>query len=375
MNNYNLKYLLALLEIPGIGCSLGKKLWDNYPDLSLLFSASVNILQAQGLTEEMISYIKKPNWQAIDKVLQWGDEPNHYIIDFQNPLYPKLLKEISRFPLILFINGNAEVLNLPQLAIVGSRNPTSVGYENAFYFAKELVLHGLTITSGLALGIDGASHKGALASKGFTVAVLGTGIDQIYPRRHLSLAEEIIACGGALVSEFPFGTGVKAQHFPQRNRLISGMSLGTLVVEANLQSGSLITARFALEQNREVFAIPGSIHNPLSRGSNHIIQSGAKLVATAEDVLTELNIIVKKINCTIIKKTNRENNKNFINAHKIENLDLGYKKLLDCIGYEVTSIDVVVARSGLSAREIAAILVVLELEGYIKSAAGGYIKT
>ena len=206
----------------------------------------------------------------------------------QHPAYPDLLRETHRAPFVLYARGNLECLATPQIAIVGSRNPSPGGHHNAKSFARYLCKAGFTVTSGLALGVDGAAHEGALAVDGKTVAVLGTGIDRVYPARHRDLAQRIVDKGGLLLTEFPLKTRPTAGNFPQRNRIISGMSLGVLVVEAALKSGSLITARCAMEQNREVFAIPGSIHNPLSRGCHGLIREGATLVETAADMVGEL---------------------------------------------------------------------------------------
>lgn len=373
--NYNkLKYVLAMLQIDGIGISLGRKLLNIFPDPMLLFSESMQSLRALGITEKIIAQIKNPNWINAEKTLLWAEQPNHHLLYLEDALYPALLKETARFPIILFVDGNVDILNSPQLAMVGSRKPTPLGLENAFAFAKQLASMGITITSGLAMGIDGASHEGALAANGSTIAVLGTGIDQVYPKKHVSLARRIIDNGGTLISEFLLGTEVKAENFPQRNRLISGLSLGTLVVEATLQSGSLITAHYAVEQNREIFAMPGSIHNTLSRGCNHIIKQGAKLVETVDDVFEELLILAKKINYTIIKKEKLTECSKLDFKDPVESLDLSYKKLLDCIDFETTPIDVIIVRSGLCAEEVASMLLILELKDFIASVIGGYIK-
>src|SRR5208282_1313559 len=218
----------------------------------------------------------------------WLENPQHHVLPYIDPRYPGLLREAGRYPIALYVAGNAEVLNDPQLAIVGSRNPTPQGLATAHDFAEGLAAHGLAITSGLAAGIDSAAHRGALAAQGITLAVLGSGIDSIYPRGNQRLSEEI-RFRGALVSEFPLGTPPRRENFPQRNRIIAGLSLGTLVVEAARRSGSLITARLAGDQSREVFAIPGSIHSPLSRGCHELIRQGAKLTETAHDILSDLN--------------------------------------------------------------------------------------
>jgi DNA processing protein len=263
---------------------------------------------------------------------------------------------------------------MPQLAIVGARNPTASGSEMAFGFAEHLAGCGLTITSGLALGIDAASHRGALACGGTTVAVCGTGLDVIYPKAHRQLAAEIER-NGALISEFPLGTPAAKANFPRRNRLISGLSLGTLVVEAAVQSGSLITARLAAEQGREVFAIPGSIHNPLARGCHRLIRQGAKLVETAEDIFEELRPLVG-----VLQAPKGEHHLNIAalaqrkavaTKASARPLDKGYEILLDAIGFEPTGVDLLVVRTGLRADEVASMLLILELEGHISSHPGG----
>ena len=278
-----------------------------------------------------------------------------------DPCYPLALKEIADPPPILFVTGNIHLLSTPQIAIVGSRNPTQDGKKIAHDFARSLSHAGFTITSGLAIGIDAASHQGALAENGYTIAVAGTGLDLIYPACHTQLAAEIVI-HGAMVSEFPPGTAPKANHFPRRNRIISGLCQGLLVVEAAKQSGSLISARMALEQNREVFAIPGSIHNPLARGCNALIREGAKLVETTQDILDEL---------TVYNQLDRKKP----NPAEQSKLDLEQQKLLNLILYSPTSVDNLVAQTGESVEAIASMLLLLELQGYITSASGGgYIR-
>jgi DNA processing protein len=247
-----------------------------------------------------------------------------------------------------------------QLAMVGSRSPTAPGRATAREFAAWFAGAGLTVTSGLAVGIDAASHEGALAGGGSTIAVFATGLDRIYPAEHAALAQRIRAAG-ALVSEFPPGTPPLRGHFPRRNRIIAGLSLGTLVVEAARYSGSLITARLAIEYGREVFAIPGSIHSPLARGCHQLIKSGAKLVEEASDVLTELQFPVRKEELT---------------AHASEprpapELDKEYEMLLDALGFEPATIDVLVARTRLPGESVASMLLILELEGRVAALPGG----
>lgn len=222
-----------------------------------------------------------------DATLRWLADPRHHLLPLGDPAYPPLLREIDDPPPLLYASGEVGLLQRPALAIVGSRNPSALGAQTAEVFARGFSQAGLTVASGLALGIDAAAHRGALDGPGSTVAVVGTGLDIVYPARNRDLARRIDA-DGVLVSEFPLGLSARADHFPRRNRILSGLSLGCLVVEANLRSGSLITARLAAEQGREVFAIPGSIHSPLAKGCHLLIRQGAKLTESAADVIQEL---------------------------------------------------------------------------------------
>ena len=248
---------------------------------------------------------------------------------------------------------------MPQLAIVGSRNPTPAGAENARAFARALAGSGLTITSGFALGIDAAAHRGALEGNGGTVAVVGTGVDRVYPARHHQLAHQI-ADRGVIVSEYPLGTAPLRENFPRRNRIISGRSLGALVVEAALRSGSLITARLASEQGREVFAIPGSIHSPLSKGCHQLIRQGAKLVETAGDVIEELAALVGSL---------REVSEASCETSSVPGEETN--PLLEYLGYDPIDIDTLVERSGLTPEAISSMLLSMELAGEVQTCAGG----
>jgi DNA processing protein len=278
------------------------------------------------------------------------------------------LREIPDPPPLLFVHGDPEVLHTPQLAMVGSRNPSVSGSETAREFAYHLATSGLSITSGLAIGIDGASHAGALDAGGITIAVTGTGLDRVYPASQHDLAHRI-AEQGALVSEFPPQTQVKSGNFPRRNRIISGLALGTLVVEAAHKSGSLITARLASEQGREVFAIPGSIHNPMARGCHRLIRQGAKLVETANDVLEELAPLLQELEPLPHQGTQES-------LELRDELDAEYQLLLKCMGFDPTPIDLLIERSGLTAEVVSSMLILLELEGHVSSAPGGiYCRT
>ena len=298
---------------------------------------------------------------AVDES-EWLQQENHHRIRLGDEAYPELLAGIPGPPERLYVVGDPEILHLPALAIVGSRNPTSGGAQNAFEFARHLGRTGFCIVSGLAQGIDAAAHRGALAAEAPTVAFLGHGIDRVYPAVNHGLAREI-ARHGALVSEFPLGTAPNRALFPQRNRLISGLSLGTLVVEAARRSGSLITARLASEQGREVFAIPGSIHNPLTRGCHQLIRQGAKLVEAADDIIAELAPLAGHMLQTIDTAISPQ-------EARVE-VDEEYVKLLEALGHDPVSADEIVERSGLTIDQVSSMLLILELEGKIEKLSGG----
>lgn len=300
-----------------------------------------------------------------------------HCLTYDNPLYPRLLREIPRPPPLLFVRGDPTCLSLPQLAIVGSRNPSGGGIENAERFAHYLAERGFAITSGLALGIDAAAHRGALRASGKTIAVMGTGIDLIYPSRHRQLAQDIIDSGGALVSEFPLGTSSHASNFPQRNRIISGLSGGTLVVEAAVQSGSLITASYALQHDREVFAIPGSIHNPLARGCHQLIRQGAALVETAQDIVDQLAGLLsyKRQEANSIKSRQPELFEESASTKDEPVLCTEEQSLLQALGYDPLSIDLLAERTGLDVGNLSAQLIGLEIKGLIQQIGACYQRT
>ena len=294
----------------------------------------------------------------------WLENPHHHVVPFTDPRYPVLLRKAERHPIALYVTGNPEVLNDPQLAIVGSRNPTAQGRETAHEFSEYLAGRGLAITSGLALGVDSAAHRGALKGQGITLAVLGSGVDVVYPRSNLPLADEIRQ-QGALISAFPLGTAPRREHFPQRNGIIAGLSLGTLVVEAARRSGSLITARLAANQGREVFAIPGSIHSPLSRGCHELIRQGAKLTETAHDILSELNF------SAFFALAPGGPAGPAAAANPASGMDKEHKILLDALGFDPANLDVLVVRTGFKAEAVSSMMLILELEGHVQAAPGG----
>ena len=292
--------------------------------------------------------------------LEWLAGPARSLLTVDDPHYPVQLAAVPGMPAALFVLGDPSVLARPQVAIVGSRAATAAGCETAFGFAARLTAHGFAITSGLATGIDAAAHRGALAAGGVTIAVCGTGLDRVYPTGHDRLAEEI-AAAGALVSEFPTGTPPAPHNFPRRNRLMSGLARGVLVVEAAARSGSLITARLAGEQGREVMAVPGSIHNPLARGCHRLIKDGAALVETVDDVLSALGV------------SRLESAPDARESAKIPQgtLDSDAEMLLNALGFEPTDLDRLVERTGMSARSVLSKLQLLELEGRVEALAGG----
>lgn len=354
---------LALRHCPGIGPRRYRILLDYFQDPGALLDAGPGEINRLELPQESKAWLRQPDWTRVETDLAWlRQAPQHHILTLHDPRYPERLRQIDSAPPLLFVNGHPELLATAQLGMVGSRNPSAGGRDNAFNFAQSLSQAGLTITSGMALGIDAAAHEGALAGSGRTIAVTGTGLDRVYPARHRELAHAI-AESGALISEFTTGTPPLAENFPRRNRIISGLSLGILVVEAAPRSGSLISARFATEQGREVFAIPGSIHNPLARGCHNLIRQGAKLVETTADILEELGLAA---NPAAGPRPNTDTQPEH---------DANTLKLLSIMGHDPVSIDTLVARSGLAAEAVTSILLVLELEGMVSCAAGGlYIK-
>ncbi len=411
MNNYPLKsqhteneYWLALVRAPGVGPVKFAALLKHFEKPRQLFEAAPSEWQARKIKDRLCTYLQNPDWQAVEKDIKWLAEPNHHLLTLHHPDYPPLLREIHNAPPVLFIHGNPALLSTKQLAIVGTRHPSSDGNKAAKEFAEYLSHQGFTITSGMALGIDGASHWGALTATGKTIAVAGTGLDRIYPPQHRELAHRI-AETGALVSEFLPGTPVRRDNFPLRNRIVSALSLATLVIEAPEGSGSLYTAKNATKQGRELFVIPGSIYNPLMKGSHQLIKDGAKLVETAAEILEKLQISSspspspspipspsyappkpkpkpqhkpdpkpKPPTYSLSKQTIPEPSP----APTPPPSDLGedYICLLNYLGTGTTSIDNLVEQSNLTAGEVSSMLLILELRGLVAVQSGGlYART
>lgn len=346
---------LRLTLAPGIGGESQRKLLASFGLPDRIFDASpaslariVSVAQA----ERLLSHDAQA---AVDAALAWSAEPGNAILTLADAAYPQRLLDMPDPPTVLYVKGRADLLNgVRALAIVGSRNATPQGEANAESFAAALSETGFAIVSGLALGIDAAAHRGGLRGKGSTIAVIGTGIDRVYPARNRSLARQI-AERGVIVSEFPLGTPALKENFPRRNRIISGLAQGCLVVEAAERSGSLITARLAGEMGREVFAIPGSIHSPLSKGCHKLIKQGAKLVDDARDILEELGLPAAPDSKSAAAPAP----------------DAETARILDCLGYDPCDMDALSRRSGLTAERLYAILLRLELEGRIASLPGG----
>ncbi len=340
---------LALNQIPGLGNEGLRRLLQAFGTPAQIFSTPAHALRQvikPALAEAIALGVDEA---SLAPIAFWLEDPNNCIVTLADRDYPQVLLNIPDPPLLLYVKGHRELLNRQALAVVGSRNASAQGLKNAEAFALAASSAGLCIVSGMAHGIDAAAHRGGLRGAGSSIAVIGTGLDKVYPAANRELAHQL-AGEGALVSEFPLGTPPLAANFPRRNRIISGLSLGCLVVEAGLQSGSLITARMALDQGREVFAIPGSIHSPQAKGCHHLIKQGAKLVECAQDILEELGC--------------------FTTGHASPTTLKGHP-LFEHLGFDPVDMDSLSQRSGLTIEALSAILLQLELEGGVVTLPGG----
>jgi DNA processing protein len=359
-----LRRLAIAARAPSLTSTQLLRLASTDPELASLGARDRRAFAGLGLTTHCADWLAAPDHALVDSDLRWLESSGVGLLPATSPDYPALLRESPDAPAVLYVRGDLRVLSEPQLAMVGSRNPTAAGRATARDFAAFFARAGLTVTSGLALGIDAACHEGALAAGGPTVAVLGCGLHQIYPRNHEKLAERI-AAHGAVISEFPPGTEPLPACFPQRNRIIAGLSHGTLVIEAAEKSGSLITARLAGVAGRDVFALPGSIHNPLARGCHQLIRQGAKLVERPEDVLCELKI---SLSAQLVAGPSPEPSVPGLGAPL---LDKEYKILLDALAFEPASVDNLIERTGMNSESIASMLLILELDGHVAPHPGG----
>ncbi len=367
MERAELSAWLRLTLSPGVGNDTARKLLAAFGSAEAVFEQSEAALRQLGSGRLVEAITAEPPKLAelLQTTLDWlagGDD--RAVAPIGSAQYPAALLNIEDPPLVLYMIGSqlnraqkATNLIANNLAIVGSRNPTPQGEQNARQFAKAFAEQGLCIVSGLALGVDGAAHDGALLGGGTTIAVVGTGLDRVYPKKHLALAHRI-AANGLIISEFPIGTPPLTANFPKRNRIISGLSVGTLVVEAALKSGSLITARLASEQGKDVFAIPGSIHSPQSRGCHYLIKQGAKLVETAQDVMEELRIPLASVST-------------LPDDHDDDEPPEGDSSFLSALGFDIVSLDALQARTGLPTPELQAKLLELELDGFVTRLPGG----
>jgi DNA processing protein len=346
---------LKLALVPGVTPRVQQELLRAYGSPQGVLAVPAEELRARCSPAVAEALRKGPDEILVARTLAWLGDPRHHLLTLADPAYPKALLTIADPPTVLYAKGRIELLNATAIAIVGSRNATAQGTRDAHAFAQALSAEGLCIVSGMALGIDAAAHHGGLAGRGSSIAVLGTGIDIVYPSGNGQLAQAL-ADAGCLVSEFALGTPSAAGNFPRRNRLISGLARGVLVVEAGKPSGSLITARFALEQDRDVFAIPGSIHSPLSKGCHDLIKQGAKLVEEASDILAELGLQAGSVVEAPERKSRR--------AHPV----------IEAMGHAPASLDQIAQRTGMAVARVAAHLTRLEIEGRIAPLPGGFFQ-
>ena len=337
---------------------------QRFGSAAAIVAASPGGRAAAGLPGTLERFLAEPEARPTVAERQWLADPHHHLIPFTAVGFPALLRRIEPCPIALYVDGRPDLLPAPQLAVVGSRNPTRQGLEHAYDFAKSLAEQGLTVTSGLAEGIDAAAHRGALSAGGLTVAVLGCGVDRMYPLMHRDLGRQI-AGAGAIVSEFPLGWPARRAHFPQRNRIIAALTLGTLVVEAAIRSGSLITARHSAEQGRAVFALPGSIENPLARGCHELIKLGAKLTESPDDILRELDFR------PFLPPSARPESRGPGGSPGDAGMDNDHKILLDALGFDPADLDALVVRTGFKPEAVSSMMLILELEGYVQAAPGG----
>ena len=336
-------------------------------------AASTRDLTRFGLLDATVAAITHPDEAQIESDLQWLAQSNHHLLCWDDDAYPVLLRRTGNPPAALFIDGDPGCLWQPQIAVIGSRNPTAGGLDHARDFAGTLARQGMTITSGLASGIDTAAHVAALDAGALTIAVNGTGLDRVYPSSSRAVAGRIRS-QGAMISELPLGSPPKRQHFPSRNRIISGLSLAVLVIEAGLNSGTLITARKAAEQGRDVFALPGSLNNPMAKGCHRLIRDGARLVETTADIMQELGPVAAELQMEIRQRLDLADDPpekpDLIQKSLLDDAD--YRAVWNVLAYDPKPMDAIIEQSGLSAREISSMLLMMELKGLVKKHGNGH---
>lgn len=366
------KAWLALVLAPGLGGRRIARLTEAFGSPGQWIDQKDSALGQAGIGADMIRSLRQPDPDRLSRALTWLEAAEHHLVTLDDPLFPPLLRETPDPPAALFVVGDPGLLVRPQVAIVGSRNATPGGLDHARDFAAALARAGFIVTSGLAAGIDARAHQGCLDAGGLTLAVTGTGPDTVYPARNKPLARRIIS-QGALLTPFAPGMEVMPGNFPARNRIISGMSLGTLVIEAGVRSGSLITARLANEQGREVFAIPGSVHNPLARGCHQLIRQGARLVETADDVIAELAPLAANLAGTLRGLLETIDPPALDNRDQSPHMtsDPEYDRLLEAIGFDPTPVDDIIRRSELTTAAVSSMLLIMELDGRVIAHPGG----
>ena len=351
----------------GLGNLRLAQLYEHFGSMHAALDASRAALRNAGLPEAVCIELAQGSRSLITADLDWlAATPQRHLLTLADPDYPPLLRRITDAPPVLFVDGDLNALWRAQIAIVGSRNASRAGCDTARDFARHFARLGIVVSSGLAEGIDGAAHAACLDAGGSTVAVCGTGLDRVYPERHRALAARI-ADQGALVSEFPIGTPPLPEHFPRRNRIIAGLTLGTLVIEASMKSGSLITARLAGECGRDVFAVPGSIHEPRARGCHHLIRNGATLVTEAAEIIEALQPIGHELGDALRARLATQ----VAHGDVAPAADAANGRLLEAIGFAATDFDSLVTATGLTAGAISSMLMSLELDGHVADLGGG----
>lgn len=352
---------IALTTLKGLSSKHLALTLERFAPIEDLFNLTYAQKIELGIPAPLVDTFNTIDWKNVDDICDWEQRgSHHHLLTLIDPSYPSILKEITDPPPLLYAKGNLDALKPSALAVIGSRRASIHGLSNAYNFSKDLARKGLTIISGLADGIDSKAHQGALEAQGLTIAVMGTGIDNVYPYRNTSLAKSIENTG-LLLTEFPLGAAPKPYHFPRRNRIISGLSLGVIVIEASLKSGSLITARLGLEQGREIFALPSSLDNPTAKGCHYLIKEGAKLIENINDIIEEFPDQLSLRHRSTEEKLTKK-------------LELKTNSLVKFVGYELTPINTIMLSSGLSPQIVNSQLVDLELKGLIKSALGGYMR-
>lgn len=366
---------LRVIRAPGLGGVRIRQLLDHFGSIQAVAGSSPSQLKAAGAPAAAIEWLGAPDEKVLAADHAWLEAPNHHLLTCDSSDYPALLQRAPRAPAALFVVGDPQWLWFAQIAVVGSRNPTTGGVANARDFSRTLAASGLVVTSGLADGIDAAAHAAALDSGKPTIAVVGTGPDIVYPARNRALAEAI-AAHGAIVSEYPPGTSAQREHFPMRNRIIAGLSLGTLVIEAARRSGALITAREAGEAGREVFALPGSIHNPLAKGCHRLIRDGASLVETVQEIVEALAPQAAQLATALRGRLDTDeaavdDAKASTDGPEHEE-DEDYRRLRAALGYDPVPIDMLAERTGLTVEILSSMLILMELDGRVAVEHGRY---